>query len=134
MPNWGRPRDVLFDEPAAGAAIESVAAFRFVLASSWASERSAADRALASWEGLSADAFGAALGARQAETDQASSDLLALQRAIEDAADDARIEQGRVDRRQAQWDVERRAEIAAQLELEDAEEPQTEQVFVEPAQ
>ncbi len=120
MPAWGRPRDVRFDEAAADAAIESVAACRFVLGAAWSSERMAADLALASWEGRSADSFTTSLRARETTTEEVRGDLLSLQRAIEDAVDDARIEQGRIDRLQSQWDTERRAEVDALRELEDA--------------
>jgi hypothetical protein len=97
---------VVFDHLAAAAAVEAVAAMRFVLELSWTAEVDAADDALARWEGLASDAFRASLGARRAATADLARTLVVLQRGIEDAVDDAVLEQRRIDALQAEWDAE----------------------------
>lgn len=114
MPTWVRPDDVVFDHAAAGAAVEAIAAARFVVDWTWAAEEDGAQRALARWEGRAADGFGRSHRARRNHAEAAIEALRSLELAINAAMDDAIVEQGRVDQQQAAWDAQRQAELLAE--------------------
>jgi hypothetical protein len=114
MPDWVRPVDVGFDHLAAQAAIEAAAAMRFAMDRAWQAEDQAAHVALGSWEGAASDGFRASVTRRRRVTAAASGELVALQRHLEQAADDALLAQRRVETMQQAWDGEQRSERAVE--------------------
>lgn len=118
MPTWSRPADVQFDHVAAEAALAAIAAARFTLEWAWAAEDRSARTALGSWEGRAAERFRAALGARRAGTEELAARLQALAAEIEDAVGQAHAEQARVDALQAEWEAQRRLEVAMAAEAQ----------------
>lgn len=120
MPDWARPHDIHFDHAAAMAAIDAIDAMRFTLEWAWGGEDRTAVDALATWEGLAADAFRASHRSRAAVTEDISVRLGVLAASIRGAVDDAIVEQARIDALQSEWDaqarIEREIEAAASAE------------------
>ncbi len=121
MPTWSRPADIVYDHAAAAMAVEAVAAMRFTLELTWDAEDASASDALATWEGLAADAFRVSHGSRQNTTEDIVRQLRLLQSGIEGAIADAHAAQARVDALQAEWDEQRQAELLAAAEAERAD-------------
>lgn len=112
MPGWIPPGDLRFDHGAADAAIVEIRLTRETVSAALAVQLPATRRAFFTWRGQTADLTEDWMTHHHSALESLVERLTALEAEINDAIDDAHVEQARRDRIQARWWQEWREEQA----------------------